>query len=244
MAAYYGMVTFLDEQIGRVLRALDDAGLTATTRVIYSTDHGEQLGDHGLWWKGVMFEGAAGIPLLMAGPDVPQGKVVNTPVSLVDVFPTVVEATGAALHPEDADLPGASLLGLAGAADDGERTVFSEYHASNSSTAYYLLRRGRYKYLYYVGYPAQLFDLQADPDEAHDLAGDPQQASRLADFERALREIVDPEAIDATARADQRARIDAAGGLQAVLGAGARFSYTPAPAGFDPAPMGEAPPAR
>ena len=242
IAAYYGMVTFLDEQIGRVLRALDAAGLTASTRVIYSTDHGEQLGDHGLWWKGVMLEGAAGVPLLMAGPGVPEGKVVATPVSLVDVFPTVVEAAGAALAPEDAGLPGASLLGIAAAPDDAARTVFAEYHASNSSTAYYLLRRGRYKYLAYVGYPAQLFDLEADPDEAHDLAGDPQHAGRLAAFERALRAVVDPEAVDATARADQRARIDAAGGLEAVRGAGARFSYTPAPAGFDPAPLGEGQP--
>lgn len=242
IAAYYGMVTFLDEQIGRVLRALDAAGLTASTRVIYSTDHGEQLGDHGLWWKGVMLEGAAGVPLLMAGPGVPAGRVVATPVSLVDVFPTVVEAAGAALAPEDAGLPGASLLGIATAPDDATRAVFAEYHASNSSTAYYLLRRGRYKYLAYVGYPAQLFDLEADPDEAHDLAGDPQHAGRLAAFERALRAVVDPEAVDATARADQRARIDAAGGLEAVRGAGARFSYTPAPAGFDPAPMGEGQP--
>ena len=246
IAAYYGMVTFLDEQIGRVLAALDAAGLTATTRVVYSTDHGEMLGDHGLWWKSVMFEGAAGIPLLLAGPDVPAGKTVATPVSLVDLFPTILEATGVAPEPEDADLPGASLLRLAREPDDDRRAVFSEYHASHSSTGYYLVRRGRHKLVHYanVAYPPQLFDLQADPAEAHDLAADPAHAPLLAELEGVLRTVVDPEAVDAAARADQRRRIDAAGGVEAVLGAGARFNYTPAPAGFDPPPCPVRPPPR
>jgi choline-sulfatase len=240
IAAYYGMVTFLDEQIGRVLDALEGAGLSGTTRVVYSTDHGEMLGDHGLWWKSVMFEGAAGVPLLMAGPDVPAGKTVATPVSLVDLFPTILEATGVAPEPEDAGLPGASLLRLAGEPDDDGRTVFSEYHASHSSTGYYLIRRGRHKLIRYAdsaAYPPQLFDLRADPAEAHDLASDPAHAPLLAELQGVLRSIVDPEGVDAAARADQRRRIDAAGGVQAVLSAGARFNYTPAPAGFSPAPL-------
>lgn len=237
IAAYYGMVTFLDEQVGRVIRALEESGLAGSTCVVYSTDHGDMLGDHGLWWKSVMYEGSAGIPLLLAGPGVPRGKVVGTPVSLIDVFPTVLEAVGASAEPEDADLPGSSLLGLANQPDDPERTVFAEYHATHSSTAYYMLRRGRYKYVYFVGYPAQLFDVVSDPDEAHDLAGEPVQAALVADFERALRAICDPEAVDAAARADQKRRIDAAGGLETVLKGGARFNYTPAPKAFDPVPI-------
>ena len=234
LAAYYGMVTFLDEQIGRVLNALGAAGLAASTRVLYSTDHGDMLGDHGLWWKSVMFEGSAGIPMILAGPDVPAGKVVSTPVSLVDAFPTILETTGVPLELADADLPGTSLLRIAREPDDPARNVFSEYHASHSSTGSYMLRRGAYKYIYHVGYPAQLFDLQHDPDEAHDLASDPARAGLLADFERRLRGICDPEAVDAAARADQRRRIDAAGGLEVVRGGGAKFNYTPAPKGFDP----------
>jgi choline-sulfatase len=237
IAAYYGMVTFLDEQVGRVLRALEQSGLVGSTRVVYSTDHGDMLGDHGLWWKSVMYEGSAGIPLLLAGPGVPEGKVVGTPVSLVDVFPTMLEAVGASAAPEDVDLPGRSLLRVANEPDDSARMVFAEYHATHSSTAYYMLRRGRYKYVYYVGYPAQLFDVVGDPDEAHDLAGEPGQAALVADFERALREICDPEAVDAAARADQKRRIDAAGGLETVLKGGARFNYTPAPKAFDPVPI-------
>jgi choline-sulfatase len=190
------------------------------------------LGDHGLWWKSVLYEGAAGIPLVLAGPDVPREKVVGTPVSLVDVFPTIVQATGASSAPEDADLPGRSLLDVAHEPDDPKRVVFAEYHASHSSTASYLLRRGRYKYVSYVGYPPELFDLEADPDEARNLAADPAYASLVEDFERTLRAIIDPEAIDAAAKADQRRRIDAAGGLQAVLAGGAKFNHTPAPKEF------------
>ena len=234
IAAYYGMVTFLDDQVGRVLRALEESGLAATTRVVYSTDHGEMLGDHGLWWKSVMFEGSAGIPLLLAGPDIPAGRTVATPVSLLDVFPTILDSVGLPLAPEDADLPGASLLRIAAAPDDHTRTLFAEYHASPSSTAYYLLRRGPYKYVHYVGYPPQLFDLHSDPDEAHDLAADPAHAGLVQGFERSLRSICDPEAVDAAAEADQRRRIDAAGGLEAVLAGGARFNYTPAPQDFAP----------
>jgi choline-sulfatase len=234
IAAYYGMVTFLDEQVGRVLRALEAAGLAESTRVIYSTDHGEMLGEHGLWWKSVMFEGSAGIPLIMAGPGVPAGRTVSTPVSLIDAFPTIVESVGIPPSPEDADLPGASLLEVANRADDPTRTVFAEYHASHSSTAYFLLRRGPYKYVHYVGYPAQLFDLSTDPDEARDLIDDPAHAGIAAGFERELRAICDPEAIDAAARADQQRRIDEAGGLEAVLSGGAKFNYTPAPTDFAP----------
>ncbi|HEV2121410.1 MAG TPA: sulfatase-like hydrolase/transferase, partial [Chloroflexota bacterium] len=244
IAAYYGMVTFLDEQIGRVIRALEAAGLAGTTRIVYTTDHGEMLGDHGLWWKSVMYEGSAGIPLILAGPDVPAGKRVSTPVSLVDAFPTILECVGAAPAPEDSDLPGASLMRIANEPDDSMRTVFAEYHASHSSTGSYLLRRGSDKYIYHVGYPPQLFDLESDPDEARDLAAEPAHASRLAEFERDLRRIVDPEAVDAAARADQRRRIDEAGGLEAVLRGGAKFNYTPAPKDFDPVPLAGGVPAQ
>src|SRR5918912_1305037 len=78
MAVYYGMVTYLDERIGDVLRALEDSGQAENTRIIYATDHGEQLAEHGLWWKSSMYEGSVGIPLIVAGPEIPAGKVSNT----------------------------------------------------------------------------------------------------------------------------------------------------------------------
>ncbi|MGH2351008.1 MAG: sulfatase-like hydrolase/transferase, partial [Chloroflexota bacterium] len=242
IATYYGMVTFLDEQIGRVLRALEETGQRDRTTVVYTSDHGDMMGEHGLWWKSVMYDGAAAVPMIVAGPGVPAGKVVQTNVSLVDCFPTIVEAAGAHLAPEDGDLPGTSLLRLA-QEGDRPRTVFSEYHAIYSTGGIVMLRTQQYKYVYYVGYPPQLFDLLADPDETRDLAADPAHAETLAACQRELRAICDPEAVDRRARADQRRRIEAAGGPAAVLAGGVRIPYTPAPAAFSPAAPGGGEPA-
>lgn len=228
MAAYYGMVTFLDEQIGVVLAALDEAGLRENTRIIYTSDHGEMLGEHGLWWKSCMYDGAVAVPLILSGADVPSGKVVTTNASLIDGFPTIVEAVGAETAPDDTDLPGVSLWQLA-QEDDRDRTVFSEYHTIFATNARYMLRDKRFKYVHYVDYPPQLFDLIADPDERHDLAGDPSFADTVVKFERELRQMLDPEAIDQEAKADQQRRLDAAGGAEAVKAAGNKIPFTPAP---------------
>jgi len=236
MAAYYGLVTFLDEQIGIVLQALTEAGFAGNTRIIYTSDHGEMLGEHGMWWKSTMYESAVAVPLIVAGPDVPAGKVVNTNAMLVDVFPGIVEAVGAELSPKDADLPGESLFRLA-QEPDKPRTAFSEYHAIFSPSGVFMIRNARYKYVYYVGYPPQLFDLVADPDETQDLARDPAHAEAVAACERELRSIVDPEAVDRRARADQRRRIEAGGGAEAILSQGVKIPYSPAPDEFGPAPI-------
>jgi choline-sulfatase len=234
ISAYYGMVTYLDEQVGLVLDALREAGLEGETRVVYTSDHGEMLGEHGLWWKSAMYEAAVAVPLIVAGPDVPAGRTVGTNAMLVDLFPTIVEAVGAALAPADADLPGRSLLRLA-AEPDAARLAFSEYHAIFSTGGIFMLRDERYKYVHYVDYPPQLFDLVADPDETTDLAADPAQAATLARLHGQLLTICNPTEVDARARRSQRARIEAAGGPEAVKAAGVRIPYTPAPTQFGPA---------
>ena len=228
-AAYYGICTFLDQQIGLVLDALDAAGLRDNTRIIYSSDHGEHLGARGIFSKLTMYEEASAIPLILSGPDVPAGKVVHTPVSLVDCYPSVLEAAGCARIEDEVTLPGESLWSMA-AADDQERTIFAEYHAVGSPNAYYMLRDRRYKYIYYVDAPSQLFDLGDDPLELHDLAANPDDTIRelLNDFEARLREIVDPEAVDRRAKADQRRRIAELGGREAVIARGS-FINSPVP---------------
>jgi choline-sulfatase len=233
MAAYLGLVTFVDEQVGRVLAGLEASGLAGDTRVVYSTDHGEMLGAHGLWWKSVMYEDSAGVPLIVAGPDVPRGRVVRTNAMLVDVYPSVLDALGVEPEPDDADLPGRSLFALA-AAPDTARAAFSEYHAVYSASAIYMLRTGRWKYVHYVGERPQLFDLERDPHETRDLAADPGHAGAVAACERELRARLDPEAVDRRAKADQRRRLEAAGGAARILAEGVTVPYTPAPAQFRP----------
>ncbi|MCY3766063.1 MAG: sulfatase-like hydrolase/transferase [Gemmatimonadetes bacterium] len=224
-AAYYGACTHLDRQVGRVLNALTDNNLFDTTRVLYTSDHGESLGARGLFGKFTMYEEAASVPLILAGPDVPQGRAAHTPVSLVDCFPTVLECAGATR--EGTRLPGGSLWQIARNADEN-RTVFSEYHAVGSCNAAYMLRDRTWKYIYYVDEPPQLFNLENDPTETTDLSGFPDHQSTLASFERRLRDILDPEATDARAKADQLAKIASFGGDDAVRNRGA-FDNSPVP---------------
>ena len=225
-AAYYAACSHLDAQIGRVLGALAGLGLTDDTRVMYTSDHGESLGARGLTGKFTLYDESAAVPLILAGPDVPAGCSVATPASLVDCYPTVVSAVGGT---PAAGLPGADLWQVAGAAPHS-RTVFSEYHAIGSASASYMLRDARHKYVYYVDGPPQLFDLQADPDERHDLAAAPDReaVALLARFEAELRALLDPEAVDRRAKADQAALVAAHGGRAAVLARGT-FANSPTP---------------
>lgn len=232
IATYLAMCTYLDRQIGSVLRALSELGLDGSTRVIYTSDHGEMLGEHGMWGKNLMYEGAVAVPFLLAGPDLAHGQVVSQPVSLVDLFPTIVAGVGAQLVEADADLPGMSLWPAAHGNHQPQRTVFSEYHASGCREAMYLLRDASHKYVHHVGDPPQLFDLAADPDETCDLAGDPRFAALLERFERHLRTVVDPEAMDRAAKADQARRVEAAGGLDVIARRGPIAGGTPAPGQF------------
>lgn len=231
IAAYYGVCTYLDGQIGRVLDAVEANGLDQDTRILYTSDHGESRGARGLFGKFTMYEESAAVPLILAGADVPQGAVCDTPVSLVDCFPTVLDAVGVAPEPADEHLPGRSLWQIARSPDQPDlqaRTVFSEYHAVGSRNAIYMLRDHQYKYVYYVNDPPQLFDLQADPQECHDLAASPQHQSILQDFEKRLRVLLNPEAVDIRAKSDQRAKIEAFGGEEAVRSRGA-FDNSPVP---------------
>jgi choline-sulfatase len=227
IAAYFGLVSFLDHNIGRILAALEETGLFETTRVIYTSDHGDNLGARGLWGKSTMYEDSAGVPLIMAGPEIPVGHVCHAPVSLVDGFPTILHGVGAAPHPDDADLPGHSLFEIMKGTAPA-RTVMSEYHAAGAATGAFMIRRGDFKYVHYVGMRPQLFDLAADPLESRDLGVHPGYAGVVADCEAQLRRVVNPEAVDALARADQHARIEAHGGRAAIIARGS-FGYSPVP---------------
>ena len=186
LATYYAVCEYVDDNIGQVVGALGELGLDNRTRVIYSSDHGESLGARGLYGKFTMYEEAAAVPLILAGPEVPVGKMVQTPVSLLDLAPTVLEGVGAIPDSWSAQLPGDSLWTLM-QQEDQDRSVFSEYHAVGTPHGYYMLRDLRYKYVHYVNAPPQLFDMQSDPWELQDLAPQPEFQSVLAERERSLR---------------------------------------------------------
>ena len=227
LRAYYGLCSFLNFQVGRILSALDESGFAEETLVIYTSDHGENLGNRGLWGKCVMYEESSGVPLLMAGPGVAAGTRCPTPVSLVDVYPTVVKQVGGGLDARERALPGESLIALA-REDPRDRVVFSEMHDDGSMTGEFMVRRGSWKLVHYAGYPAQLFDLAADPFEEHDLAGRPGTSGIQGWLYEELHRIADPEEANRRAFADQRVRIERLGGVDAILSR-PDFNFTPVP---------------
>lgn len=227
VAGYCALISIVDEHVGTVMAAAEAAGVMADTRVLYTSDHGEAAGHHGIMGKANHYEHALGVPLLMSGPGIPAGKVVDQVTSHVDLFPTIAEAVGASLEAEDATLPGRSLWpAITGTGED--RTAFAEYHAMGARNAGFALRKGRHKLIYHVGMPGQLFDLEADPLEEHDLMLEDADHPVARELEASLREIVDPEAIDARAKADQLAHAEHFGGLEEVAKAGV-FSASPIP---------------
>jgi choline-sulfatase len=221
---YHALSTHLDEQVGEVLTAARDLGLLEDTRVIYSSDHGESAGAHGLLGKSHLYEPAIGVPLIMAGPDLPQGIVIDEPVSHVDLYPTIVKAAG--LTPS-ANLDGEDLWPIIGGAARS-RPVLSEYHAAGSANAAFALRAGSEKLIYHVGAPPQFFDLASDPEERGDLVASGEGIDRAATLERELRKICDPDEVDRRAKEDQRQKAEFWGGNDAILRDGL-IVYTPPP---------------
>ncbi|HEX4767277.1 MAG TPA: choline-sulfatase [Lichenihabitans sp.] len=181
--AYYGSISYVDERIGEVIEALTRAKLTEDTVVILCADHGDMIGERGLWYKMSFYDWSSRVPLIMAGPGIPQGRRVKSNCGLVDILPTLVELAGGPGpegYPEPPD--GASLLPLL-AAEEPDRVAVSELFSEGVAAPYVMLRRGRYKLTSVEHDPPQLFDMEADPDELHDLAGDPAHATLLADLE-------------------------------------------------------------
>jgi choline-sulfatase len=205
---YYGCVSFVDEQLGRVLDAVDEAGLSDVTQTVYASDHGEMLGTFGMWWKCTLYEESARVPCIAAGPGFDAGVRASTPVDLHDVRAGLMKHLGV---DQPADWVGAPLHELP--RDDAERVVFSEYHGHGATGSAFMVRRGRHKLMHHAGETGvaacQLFDLQADPDELDDRSA--REPERVAEMLDRLRRICDPAAENARAEVfieDQLRRID------------------------------------
>ncbi len=212
--AYFAMASYVDAKIGRVLEALDQAGFADDALVVFCADHGEMLGERGMWFKQTFFESSVRVPLLARWPGrIAPGRCPD-PCSLVDLLPTFLDA---AAHGSDDRrhrvvpvdrLDGRTLLPeLLGATGTSLRDVVSEYSAEGVCAPSRMLRRGRFKYIATLGLPPMLFDLARDPSELHDLAGRPE----FADDEAALRGRLladwDPDRVDRRIRASQQRRL-------------------------------------
>jgi choline-sulfatase len=184
IALYYGNLAQMDDCLGRVLTALRELDLEKDTVILYTADHGEMLGEHGLWQKFVFYEPSVGVPLVVRAPGVtPSGARSKTPVSLVQVLPTLLDLCGL---PPVSGLDGPSLTpDLREPAKTRDTTVFSEFNLRNPR-AKYMIRRGDYKYNYYVNDMAELYNLREDPKEMRNLALEPASASKVAEMKAQL----------------------------------------------------------
>lgn len=165
---YFAMIAEADHLIGRLMEALDDSGLRENTTVIFTGDHGEMAMEHQQYYKMSLLEASARVPLILNGPRITPGQVVETPVSLIDLAPTVCELAEIPLRPS---FSGESLLGIAsGTSTDLRGYAHAMYSGVTTNTLSYMIRRGTYKLIAYDGYDSRLFDVKADPDELNDLA--------------------------------------------------------------------------
>ncbi|MDP6042791.1 MAG: sulfatase-like hydrolase/transferase [Candidatus Latescibacteria bacterium] len=199
-AAYYGLVSFTDHLIGRLLNVVNNSPLRDNTIVIYVSDHGEMAGNHGIWQKQCFYENAVRVPMIIRHPNAPTNQRVNSGTNLVDILPTLLDIA----NQEPAVLPGTSLLPAVTGDTFPDRPIFSEYHALGSTTGGFMIKKGEWKYIHYVGLPDQLFNVADDPNETQNRAEDPACANRLSDLRTELRNIVTPEEIDQRAKENQK----------------------------------------
>ncbi len=176
--AYYGAISFCDAQLGRLLDALDATGLDDTA-VLFLGDHGEMLGERGLWYKMSFFEGASRVPLVVSAPGLVAPGRVAASVSLIDILPTLVELAGGSADTLASPIDGRSLMPhLLG--QGGHDEVIGEYLAESALTPLVMLRRGRWKFIHTPSDPDQLYDLASDPEEGTNLVHAPDHMDRVA----------------------------------------------------------------
>ncbi len=258
LSGYYGLVSFLDHQVGELVRTLESTGLAGNTRIVYLSDHGDNTGARGLWGKSTMYEESAGIPLILAGDGVPKGQVVSEPASHLDLYASVLDAMGLPVRASSAEphlathslswfkiaeygsqsgsqskAPANRDAGERMDARIGERMVLSEYHTVGSRAALFMLTDRRHKYIHYCGLPPQLFDLQNDPEELRDLLAQPvlgeATVATARRFSDALLARMDPDDVDRRAKARQAELIELFGGIEAIRTNTGAGGFTPVP---------------
>ena len=197
--AYFANISYLDDKIGEILDTLDRTRQEAA--ILFVSDHGDMLGERGLWFKMSFFEGSSRVPLMISAPGIAPG-LVETPVSTIDVCPTLADMAGVDMSEVAPWTEGVSLLNGA----DQRGPVAMEYAAEGSYAPLVGLRRGRYKYTRCALDPEQLFDLDDDPNELTNLADDPGHTEALSDLRALADTRWDLNQFDAEVRQSQARR--------------------------------------
>ena len=203
--AYYASTSYVDAQLAKLLKALDEGGLRDNTLVLFTADHGDMLGERGLWYKMHFYEWALRVPLIAWAPARWGARRIAAPVSLLDIAPTLVELAGGLAEPA-LTWDGRSLVQLIEGREAPLRPVLAEYTAEGALAPVLMVRDGDLKLIWSEADPPLLYDLAADPQERRNLAEAPAMAEARVRLEAILRASWDPPALRAQVLASQRAR--------------------------------------
>jgi choline-sulfatase len=204
---YYASISYIDSLVGQLLETLASCGLADSTIIALTSDHGDFLGERGLWYKMSFLEYSARVPFVISGERFFEPRRVETPASLADVLPTLcdIATNGKAALARPVD--GQSLYPrLHGAAERSSNAVFGEYLAEGALAPIYMLRRDKWKFIRSETDPDQLFDLKNDPDELNNLAKNPELGSLVAGFTALLAGRFDPADTKRRVMESQKAR--------------------------------------
>lgn len=189
--AYYALVSYVDHKLGQLLGSLEDNGFADNTVVVFTSDHGDMLCEKGMVQKRTFYESSSRVPLIVKLPGQAQAaRRIALPVNLIDLLPTLLDLAG---YPREDRLP---LDGFSLFSEDRPAYTFSEYHAQGSHAPCFMLREGRFKYIYIHGHEDQLFDLDADPGEWRNLSADTAYRAQVDAMRGRILKQFDPDAID------------------------------------------------
>jgi choline-sulfatase len=191
--SYYGLVTWIDRKVGELVEALDRLELSDNTIVIFTSDHGDMLAEKNMVQKRSFYEFSSRVPMIVRFPDGwKAGTTCPQPVSLIDLAPTLMELAGIK---EWLPMDGQSLLPCIEGGMEG-RIAFSESHTNGVYEPCFMVRKGKFKYIYIRNEEGQLFDLEADPGEWNNLCGDPEHAVVEAELRAYILATFDPDAVE------------------------------------------------
>lgn len=222
--AYLANVSYFDSKIGEIVRTLEETDEINNTVIIVTADHGDMLGERGLWYKMNFFEHAARVPLIMAGPGIARGSAPNA-CSLVDILPTLIEIGGGGPEMFGEAVDGRSLLPLARGEPDTGDLAIGEYCAEMTPAPVFMIRRGMLKYIHCDVDPPQLYDLAEDPAELHNRANDPAYTAAASAFAAEVTTRWNSEELRRDVIATQKSRRALHAAMEA--GAGEPWDYNP-----------------
>ncbi len=202
--AYFANISYLDDKIGMLLETLEATRMDKDTVILFCSDHGDMLGERGMWFKMSFFEGSSRVPLMIAAPG-DKGGSVSAPVSNLDITPTLADIAGVSIDDVAPWTDGESLMPLT-RGEARTSPVLMEYAAEGSYAPLVSIREGKFKFNHCELDPPQLFDLESDPLELENLAENPEFADQVAGYMARVRERWDMNAYDAEVRQSQARR--------------------------------------